>query len=45
VQWTGFKKKEMIGLIVIGISAVLAKKIDDSADYKEPKGKYKNRYK
>lgn len=35
----------MFGLIAIGISYVIAKKLEDSADYKEPKGKHKDRYK
>lgn len=35
----------MIGLITISIAYVIAKKLDDLSDYKEPKGKYKDRYK
>lgn len=34
----------MIGLISIAISCVIAKALDDSTDYKEPKGRHKNRY-
>ena len=35
----------MLGLITIGISFFIAKKLDDSSDYKNPTGKNKNRYK
>ena len=35
----------MLGIIAIGIAYVLVKKLDKMSDYKEPKGKYKNRYK
>jgi hypothetical protein len=35
----------MGALIAIGIAYAIAKKLDDSSDYKTPKGKYKNRYK
>lgn len=38
----------MIGLIAtaaIGAAYLIAKALDDSSDYKEPKGKHKNRYK
>ena len=34
----------MLGLIAIAVAYVVAKKLDDSSDYKEPKGIYKNRY-
>lgn len=35
----------MLGLISMAIAYVIAKALTDSADYKEPKGKHKNRYK
>ena len=35
----------MFGLISFGIAYLIAKKLDDSTDYKSPKGKHKNRYK
>ena len=35
----------MIGLISIAVAYVIAKALDDSTDYKEPKGKNKDRYK
>ena len=35
----------MISVIAFGIAYLIAKKLDDLGDYKEPKGKYKNRYK
>lgn len=31
-------------IIGMGIAGAIAKALDDSADYKEPKGKHKNRY-
>lgn len=34
----------MFGLIALGLAYLVAKKLDDSGDYKQPKGKYKNRY-
>lgn len=34
----------MIGLVTIAIAYVIAKKLDDSSDYKEPKGKHRKRY-
>lgn len=34
----------MLGLIAIAVAYVVAKKLDDSGDYKTPKGKRKNRY-
>lgn len=35
----------MFGAIAIGIAYLIAKKLDDSGNYKPPKGKNKNRYK
>lgn len=35
----------MFGLIAFVAAAYIAKKLDDAAEYKEPKGKNKNRYK
>ncbi len=36
----------MIGAVIaIGIGAYIAKKLDDASDYKQPKGKHKDRYK
>lgn len=35
----------MFGLITLGLAYITAKKLDDSGDYKQPKGKNKNRYK
>lgn len=35
----------MFGLIAIGLAFLVAKKLDDSGKYIEPKGKHKNRYK
>lgn len=35
----------MLTAITIGIAYLIAKKLDDSGDYKQPKGKHKNRYK
>lgn len=36
----------MIGAVIaIGIGAYIVKKLDDKADYKQPKGKHKDRYK
>lgn len=35
----------MIGAIAFGIAYLIAKKLDKLGDYKEPKGKFKNRYK
>lgn len=35
----------MFGLIAIATAYVITKKLDDSTDYREPKGKDKNRYK
>lgn len=35
----------MLAAITIGIAYLIAKKLDDLGDYKEPKGKTKNRYK
>jgi hypothetical protein len=35
----------MIGLITFGIAYLIAKALDDAGNYKEPKGKHKNRYK
>lgn len=34
----------MLGLIAIAVAYVVAKKLDDSSDYKLPEGKHKNRY-
>jgi len=34
----------MLGLIAIAVAYVVAMKLDDSSDYKLPKGKYKNTY-
>lgn len=34
----------MLGLIAMAIAYVAVKKIEDSADYKQPKGRHKNRY-
>ena len=34
----------MLGVIVIGIAYLIAKKLDDAGNYKQPKGNYKNRY-
>lgn len=34
----------MLGLITIGIAYLIARKLDKAGDYKEPKGKYRNRY-
>ncbi len=34
----------MIGLVTIAIAYVIAKKLDDMGDYKEPKGKHRKRY-
>lgn len=34
----------MLGLIAIAVAYVVAKKLDDSSDYKIPRGKRKNRY-
>lgn len=35
----------MFGLIAIGIASLVAIKLEKNAEYKYPKGKYKNRYK
>lgn len=35
----------MFGALAIGIAYLIAKALDDASDYKEPKGKRKNRYK
>jgi hypothetical protein len=35
----------MFGALAIGIAYLIAKTLDKAGDYKEPKGKYKNRYK
>lgn len=38
----------MIGIlttIAVLATSIIVKKLDDSSDYKEPKGKHKNRYK
>jgi hypothetical protein len=35
----------MFTVITIGIAYLIAKKLDAAGDYKEPKGKHKNRYK
>lgn len=35
----------MIGFITIGLACIIAKKIDDLCDYKEPKDEHKDRYK
>lgn len=35
----------MIGAIAIGIAYLIAKTLDKTGDYKEPKGKHKSRYK
>jgi hypothetical protein len=35
----------MFSIIGIGIAYIIAKALDDSSDYKQPKGKNKNRYK
>ena len=35
----------MIGLITIGLAYLIVKNLDDAGDYKQPKGKYKKRYK
>lgn len=32
-------------IVTIGISAIIAKALDRSTDYKSPKGKYRKRYK
>lgn len=34
----------MIGAITIALAYLIAKKLNDIGDYKEPKGKHKNRY-
>ena len=34
----------MISLLGIGVSYLIVKKLDDMSDYKQPKGKHKNRY-
>lgn len=35
----------MFGIIAMAVAAAIAKTLDDSADYREPKGKDKDRYK
>lgn len=35
----------MFTAIAIGLAYIIAKKLDDSSDYRNPKGKDKNRYK
>lgn len=35
----------MFTALTMGIAYIIAKKLDDAGDYKEPKGKNKNRYK
>ena len=34
----------MIALITFTVGYWIAKKLNDSSDYKQPKGKHKNRY-
>ena len=35
----------MFGILSMTLAYIIAKKLDDLGDYKEPKGKHKNRYK
>jgi len=35
----------MAGLLAFGVAYLIARKLVKSAEYKTPKGKYKNRYK
>lgn len=35
----------MFGIIAMAIAYVAVKKLDNSTDYKQPKGRRKNRYK
>lgn len=35
----------MFGAIALGVSLLVVKALDKKSEYKEPKGKYRNRYK